>query len=124
MALTDAERKLLEELEANFASQDPKLASKLAQPHRHIHPTKTVLGSIGFLLGLAGLVAGMSMGWPVSVAGFVVMLVCAILVISSWSLTAGPSPVMSTSTPTVGKSSATSFMDRMEKRWRDRLEEP
>jgi protein-S-isoprenylcysteine O-methyltransferase Ste14 len=125
MALTDAERKLLEELEATLTAQDPKLASKFSQPHRRIHPTTTVLGAIGFLLGMAGLVAGMSTSWAISVAGFVVMLVCAILVMSGWTAIPGDTSARSSSVKASAQRPAgpSSFLDRMEKRWRDRLEE-
>ncbi|MCL2784673.1 MAG: DUF3040 domain-containing protein [Propionibacteriaceae bacterium] len=117
MALTDAERKLLDELEATLTAQDPKLVSKFAKPHRRIHPTKTIGGVIGFLLGLVGLVAGMSSFWWISVIGFVVMLVSTILVISGYSKlpeqTRGPAPVPA----------GESFMSRMEKRWQDRQDQ-
>ncbi|MCL1906719.1 MAG: DUF3040 domain-containing protein [Propionibacteriaceae bacterium] len=120
MALTHEERKLLEELEATFTAQDPKLASKLTKPHRRIHPTKTILGALGFLVGMIALVVGMSTTWLISVAGFVLMLVCAILVLSGWSPSASDSVGVTSSSTSP---SAPSFMDRMEKRWRDRLEE-
>jgi len=113
MALTDAERKLLDELEATLTAQDPKLASKFSQPHRRVHPAKAVGGVVGFLIGLVGLVAGMMSYWWVSVAGFVVMLASAIIVISAWSTTTGDvSPVMSPPSE--------SMMTKLEKRWQDR----
>ena len=114
MALTNAEQKLLDELEATLTAQDPKLASKFSQPHRRVHPAKAVGGVVGFLLGLVGLVAGMMSYWWVSVAGFVVMLASAIVVISAWSK--NPSDVV-ISQPNE------SMMTKLEKRWQDRLQQ-
>jgi len=117
MALTDAERKLLDELEATLTAQDPKLASKLSQPHRKVHPAKVIVAVIGFLVGMIALVAGLSAAWWISVIGFVVMLASAIVVLSSWSSTPGepksaPGPVA----PPPNED----FMTRLEKRWQDR----
>ena len=118
MALTEAERKLLDELEATLTAQDPKLVSKFSRAPHRIHPSKAVAGVVGFLVGLVALIAGMSSYWWISVAGFVIMLVSAILVISAWSRIPGggagtPAP----------QASGESFMTRMEKRWQDRLEQ-
>ena len=118
MALTDAERKLLDELEATLTAQDPKLVSKFTRPHHRIHPTKAVAGVVGFLVGLVALIAGMSSYWWISVAGFVIMLVSAIIVISAWTKTPGEGKPTARSETT-----SESFMDRMEKRWRDRQEQ-
>jgi len=115
MALTDAERKLLDELEATLTAQDPKLVSKFARPQHRIHPSKAIGGVVGFLAGLVALVVGMSSFWWISVIGFVAMLVSAIIVISAWSRMSGdPSPSPASQAP------RESFMDRMERRWQDR----
>lgn len=122
MALTDAERKLLEELEATLTAEDPKLASKLSQPHRRVHPAKAVVSVIGFLVGLVALVAGMSSQWWISVIGFVIMLVSAIVVLSSWS--ASPAgEVKGPSGPRGPVVAPEDFMTRLEKRWQDRQEQ-
>jgi len=118
MALTDAERKLLDELEATLTAQDPKLASKFSQPHRRVHPAKAVGGVVGFLIGLIALIAGMSSYWWVSVAGFIVMLISAIVVMSSWSKTPGGDTSSSTMPPP-----SESMMTRLEKRWQDRQQQ-
>ena len=114
MALTDAERKLLDELEATLTAQDPKLASKFSQPHRRVHPAKAVGGVVGFLIGLIALVAGMSSYWWVSVAGFIVMLASAIVAISAWSKVPGDAPSAAAPVPNE------SMMTKLEKRWQDR----
>ena len=113
MALTNAEQKLLDELEATLTAQDPKLASKFSQPHRRVHPAKVVGGVVGFLVGLVGLVAGMMSYWWVSVLGFIVMLASSIVVISAWSKKPGD-------VTTVKSSPNESMMTKLEKRWQDR----
>lgn len=119
MALTDAERKLLEELEATLTAQDPKLVSKFTKPPRRIHPSRAIGGVVGFLVGLVALVAGMSLYWWISVIGFIVMLVSAIIVISGWSNT--PRGEMQKTAPSPTRTE--SFMDRVQKRWNDRQEQ-
>ena len=114
MALTEAERKLLDELEATLTAQDPKLVSKFSQPVRRVHPAKVVGGVVGFLLGLVCLVAGMMSYWWVSVVGFVIMLASAIVVISAWSKTSS-GDVSSVMPPP-----SESMMTKLEKRWQDR----
>lgn len=117
MALTEAEKKLLAELEETLTAQDPKFASKLAQPHHRVHPTKAVAGVLGFLVGLVGLVVGMSSFWWISVLGFIVMLVSVIVVTTAWSrLPSDGKPTPSPAEPTE------TFMSRLEKRWQDRQE--
>ncbi|MCL2735332.1 MAG: DUF3040 domain-containing protein [Propionibacteriaceae bacterium] len=117
MALTDAERKLLAELEETLTAQDPKFASKLAQPHHRIHPAKAVSGVLGFLIGLVALIVGMSSYWWISVTGFVVMLVSAIVVMSAWSTITGEAK------PAASTDSREGLMSRLEKRWQDRQDQ-
>ena len=115
MALTDAERKLLAELEATFTAQDPKLVSKFAQPAPRAHLSRAVVGVIGFLVGLVVLVVGLSSYWWISVLGFIVMLVAAVVVFSTWTKNPGVSRG-----PTRPAPQPEDFMSRLEKRWQDR----
>ncbi len=126
MALTEEERKLLAELEQNFAADDPKLATKLAQPvqQRSVHPAKAVVGVLGVIVGLIALVVGISVHWIVSVIGFVIMLGSVILLLSAWSPSKkgpgkkGPGkPAAQPKPPSSGD-----FMSRMESRWQNRQE--
>ncbi|MDR2931314.1 MAG: DUF3040 domain-containing protein [Propionibacteriaceae bacterium] len=122
MALTDAERRLLDELEKTLTEQDPKLASKFTQAPRRPHPAHVVVGVLGLVLGLVALVVGMSSYWWISVIGFVIMLGCAFMVISSWSR-----PSAAPSAPTRSKrphaTAKGDFISRMERRWQDRQEQ-
>jgi hypothetical protein len=118
MALTEAERKLLEELEATLTAQDPKLASKFSQPVRRVHPSHAIAGVVGVLVGLAGLIVGMASEWWISVIGFVIMLVSVVMAFSSWSHPGGEPKTITNSEP-----KKADFIARMERRWRDRQEQ-
>jgi uncharacterized membrane protein len=118
VALTAAERQLLDELEKTFTQDDPRLAQKLSAPPRAFHPANLALGSILFLIGIAALLVGMSQGWWISVLGFVAMLTAVILVVSVHSggkarptnarVAGGPRPVKP------------DLMARLQQRWNDR----
>ena len=75
---------------------------------------------IGFLIGLVGLVVGMSSFWWISVLGFVLMFVSAVIVMSGWSKISGEP---STSPRVSVDPSHESFMDIMARRWNERRDE-
>lgn len=82
MALSEQEQRLLDQLEASLAADDPSLARTLrgdASTQRLLPPRRTGVLVLGFLVGLAGLVGGMQVHPVVSVLGFVAMLVSAVL---------------------------------------------
>ena len=117
MALTDAERRLLAELEESLTAQDPKLASKFTRPPHRVHAGRAVLAVVGILLGLAALVAGMSSYWWISVIGFVVMLASVFILISGWA------PLTGEAKPAAPEPRGEDFLGRLEQRWRDRQEQ-
>jgi len=119
MALTDAERKLLEELEQTLTAQDPKLVSKFSQPVKKVHPGQAVGGVLGVLVGLVALVAGLSSFWWISVLGFVIMLVSVVIVMSAWSHQ-GADKAKPAATTATAQQTSEDFLSRLEKRWRDR----
>ncbi|MDR2973563.1 MAG: DUF3040 domain-containing protein [Propionibacteriaceae bacterium] len=129
MALTDAERQLLEELEKTLTVEDPKLVSKFAKPVRPVHsaeahPGLAVVGVLGFVVGLIGLIVGMSLYWWISVIGFVIMLASVVAVISVWTRKPGSSGRSSAaSSQPSARPSGEDFLSRMEQRWRDRQEQ-
>lgn len=85
MALSDEEQRLLEQMEAALAADDPKLAHALrGTGARRLHHRRAVLALCGLVAGVAMLVAGMETSPFVSVLGFVVMLAAAITGITSW----------------------------------------
>lgn len=121
MALSDEEQRLLEQMEAALAAEDPKLAHTLRGTRtRRLHRRRAALAGVGFVLGLVALVVGMELGIAISIAGFMVMLVATIMALASWQQVgddagAGPAPKPSHDT--------TDFMNRLEERWRRRQDE-
>ncbi len=124
MALSEEEQRLLEQMEAALAAEDPKLASTLRGTRtRRLHRRRAALAGLGFVVGLAALVAGMQVGAAVSVIGFIVMLAATIIALTSWQHVgdegASSRPLSRPRTP----SGDSAFMDRMEERWRRRQDE-
>ncbi|WP_203566900.1 DUF3040 domain-containing protein [Aestuariimicrobium ganziense] len=127
MALSDEEQRLLQQLEASLAKDDPKLAHTLrgTRPRTMVSARTTALSAVGFVLGLGLLVAGISIHWSVSVVGFLIMLASALVGLGAWK--AGdpdpdsPPPTVPTSSAPTGSSSP--FMDKLEERWRRRQDE-
>lgn len=119
MALSEKEQRLLEQLEAALAAEDPKLANALrGTSTRTLHRRRAALAGVGFILGVVALVAGMQVGWPLSVAGFVVMLVSTVVAITSWKQVEG-----APSSRSSRQADGSAFMDRMEDRWRRRQDD-
>lgn len=127
MALSEQERKLLEQLEASLMAEDPKLAETLRGTNEvRIHRRRATLAGLGFLLGVVVLVAGVQIHPAVSILGFLLMLASAIVGVNSWHRASGdgeggwqpsdPHP------PTGTKPGHQDFMERLEERWRRRQE--
>lgn len=112
MALSDKEQRLLEQLEAALAAEDPKLASTLrGTTTRTLHRRRAAMAGLGFVLGLAALIGGMQLSIVVSVIGFVIMLVATVVAISSWRVV---------ETESQGRAPAhdSAVSDRLDDRWR------
>lgn len=134
MALSEEEQRLLEQMEAALAAEDPKLVNTLRGTGvRRVHRRRAAIAGVGFFVGLALLVVGlylMSTGptgfVALSLVGFVVMVISAVTAIYSWQHvgTAG-TPTGSGDRPRApqGSSSDGTFMDKMEERWRRRRDE-
>lgn len=134
MALSDEEQRLLDQLEAALAADDPKLAHALrGTTVRRVHRRRATLSGIGLLAGLGLLVGGIEIHPAVSILGFLVMLAAAVAGLSSFRSqprseheehrpTAGarPRPGQQRQGRAGGNSG---FMDRMEERWRRRQDE-
>lgn len=126
MALSEQERKLLEQLEASLMADDPKLADRLSgSAEVRVHRRRAAFAGLGFVAGIAILIAGVQVHPAVSVLGFVVMLAAVLLGINSWQRVGddGGQP----SKPKEGPpktdppaSSSSDFMERLEERWRKR----
>jgi hypothetical protein len=115
MALSDEEQRMLDQLEATLAAEDPKLAHALGAT-KPAKPSggRVALAAIGFAAGVLLLILGIQVGWPISVVGFVLMFgsVGAVLI----ARPRGPVPTAQKS----HEHEQTSFMNRMEDRWNRR----
>lgn len=123
MALSENEQRLLDQLEAALAAEDPKLASTLrGTTYRRLHRRRAAIAGFGFLVGLAGLIAGMQWHPVVSVIGFVIMLASTVIALTSWQHV-GDAPPKSAPNRQRAGSTDSRFMDRMEERWRRRQDD-
>jgi len=131
VALSEEEQKLLAQMEAALAAEDPKLVNTFrGTTVRRVHRRRATLAGIGFFLGLALLLAGLATYAWVSVVGFVVMVVAAVTAIYAWQhVSNAPKddtevrPTSPTPRPAGYPQSSQSFMDKMEERWRRRRDE-
>lgn len=133
MALSEEEQRLLEQMEAALAAEDPKLVNTLRGTGvRKVHRRRAAIAGVGFFVGLALLVVGMylmsggSVGFvALSLVGFAVMVVSAVTAIYSWQHVGSASPDPGGDRPRApqGSSSDGTFMDKMEERWRRRRDE-
>ena len=129
MALSDEEQRLLEQMEAALAAEDPKLVNTLrGTGSRRVHRRRAALAGVGFFAGLALLIVGISTQLFLSVLGFVIMVIAAVTAIYSWQhVGSGPDPGRGgdrAKTPQGSRpSDGQGFMDKMEERWRRRRDE-
>ena len=135
MALSDEEQRLLAQMEAALAAEDPKLVNALRGTGvRRVHRRRAAVAGVGFFLGLALLVAGISLDGDVvsivvSVLGFVVMVASSVVAIYSWQHVGGPgadqaqTPDRATSAQGSRGGGDQGFMNKMEERWRKRRDE-
>ena len=123
MALSEQERKLLEQLEASLMAEDPKFAQTLSGAGGiRIHRRRATMAGLGFVAGLLLLVIGVQIHPAVSIVGFVVMLASAIIGVSSWQRVTGEGqPGVPTPGPSdFPKPSSQDFMEKLEERFRKR----
>jgi ferric-dicitrate binding protein FerR (iron transport regulator) len=126
VALSDEEQKLLEQMEAALAAEDPKLAHTLrgTKTPRTLQRKRAAIAGLAFVAGCAMLVAGMRAHWAISVVGFVIMLASTVIAVTAYRRVepnqAGPSKVQAGQR--TGASDG-SFMDKIEERWRRRQDE-
>ena len=119
MALSEHELKLLAEMEAALAADDPRLVGTLTGKARTRQASRVLLGFFSVLAGLAVVVAGLiAKSTPVGIIGFVIALAGAFTAISNFSLRqmVGSGAVGSMG----GKRQRPGWGDRLERRWDDR----
>jgi hypothetical protein len=143
--LSEEELRLLEQMERALVAEDPKLASTMRGTSlRAAARRRVVIAAVGFIVGVAVLMTGAVLAMTVvGIIGFVVMLGCAYVGLTSWrgqNRTAEPTPEQQGSLPTFsvieggrkkrtprparGRSrSRGSMMERFEERWRKRRDQ-
>lgn len=121
MPLSEYEQRVLEQMERQLTSDDPRLATTLTSSGRK-PVLRYILGGIGAVLGLLLLVVGAaaSLVW-LGVLGFVVMF-AAVAVAFTKPRKSGPAGVVRPDGTTAPRSAPRKpakkgFMDRMEERW-------
>ena len=134
MPLSEHEQRMLEQIEKALYAEDPKFAHSVRARDPRVHyRRRVILAVIGFLLGVGLLVAGIIIKYiPMGVAGFLVMLTCAMWALTSWRHMTGLGPRGAPATTpkrrsrrrSRGQSQPTGqgFMERLEERWRRRQE--
>jgi hypothetical protein len=141
--LSEEELRLLEQMERALVEEDPKLASTLrGTSFQRAARRRAILGGVVFVAGVAVLMTGAVLSYPVvGVLGFVIMLLAATLVLGSLRTSRnGPRPSAAsqpreTGHPGLGvvdggrrhrphrphrPRSHGSMMERFEERWRRR----
>jgi Protein of unknown function (DUF3040) len=129
MALSDEEQRLLQQMEAALAAEDPKLVNAMRGTGiRRVHRHRAAIAGVGFFVGLGLLIAGISTTPFLSVLGFVIMVAAAVTAIYAWQhVTSAGDPGADRDHARVPGSgpggSSQGFMDKMEERWRRRRDE-
>jgi|SRR5688572_22779796 hypothetical protein len=115
MPLSEQEQRLLDEMERHLMRNDADVVSA-PRDGRTLSYRNIVYGTILVLLGLGGLIVGVSLPLiAVGVIGFVVMLGGVILAVTP---TRGPGRVrVEQEKPAASARQSASFMDRMNDRW-------
>ena len=140
MPLSEEELRLLEQMERALVEEDPKLASTLRGTSlRRSARRRAILAGLVFAVGVAVLMTGaITQLWPVGIVGFVIMLGSATVALGSirgqnagssepratdhasgFTVIEGGRPSRTRKTRNRSTSSS-SFMERMEERWRRR----
>ena len=133
MALSEEEQRLLDQMEAALAAEDPKLVNAMRGTGlRRLHRRRAAVAGVAFFGGLTLLVLGLAWGvaWGpvVSVLGFCVMVAAAVAGIYAWRhIGGGTSDPGDNTRPGArqpsGSGDAHGFMDKMEERWKRRRDE-
>ena len=129
MPLSEHEQRMLEQIEKALYAEDPKFAHSVRARDPRVHyRRRVILAVIGFLLGVGLLVAGIIMRYiPLGVAGFLVMLTCAMWALTSWRHMTGLGPQRAAAPARKRRSrdrpaANQGFMERLDERWRRRQE--
>jgi len=115
MPLSEYEQRVLEQMERQLSSDDPKLVHALQGAPTGMR--RWLLTGAGALAGLSVLVIGAATGNPlVGVLGFVAMFVSVVLAFSP-PRRRGPAGAVQPDGSVRRKKSSAGFLERMEHRW-------
>lgn len=126
MPLSEYEQRVLEEMEQQLRSDDPKLAKAIAggAPRR---PLQVILGGVIVLAGIGLLFVGLSNQIWLSIVGFVAMFGGVLMAMRRPRGPADQGAVPSGDTPDnvrpIRPRRGPSFMDKLEERWDRRRDE-
>lgn len=85
MPLSEHEQRQLEQIEQSLYADYPRFAHAARRSDPRVHYKRRVVeAAFGFLLGIGMLLAGVMANIWIGVAGFVVMLACAMWALNSW----------------------------------------
>jgi predicted lipid-binding transport protein (Tim44 family) len=122
---------MLDQIEKALYAEDPKFAQSVRARDPRVHYRRRIIqAAIGFLIGVGLLLAGVITKhiW-MGVAGFLVMLTCAMWALTSWRHMSGAAsaqrPEAGPGTPVKHSrlgDPGQGFMERLEERWRRRQE--
>ena len=122
MPLSEYEQRVLEQMERQLTSDDPKLVNTF-QGRRPAGLSRWLITGAGALIGLTVLVVGAATSQPlVGVLGFVTMFISVVLAFSPPRRRGPVGVVVDNGVKTrpkrrSGPSTSTSFMGRLEQRW-------
>ena len=134
MALTEYEKKILEQMEASLREEDPALASQMSAPAAEEEaepargpraPRRIALGLTGAVLGMVVLVAAVSLGYSIlsillGVAGFALTVAGILYALSRPGASSSESADESSVRGADKSSGWSSFIQDQERRWDDR----
>ncbi|HEY8480112.1 MAG TPA: DUF3040 domain-containing protein [Spirillospora sp.] len=131
MPLSEHEQRMLEQIESALYAEDPKFAHAVRSTNPQVHYKRRIIkAALGFVVGVCTLMAGLvinagTVTIAVSVTGFLLMVACSVWALSSWKRMTGIGGEPAPGGAGTGRPSGpakSSFMERMEERWRRRTE--
>ncbi len=130
--LSEHEQRMLDQIEKALYAEDPKFAQSVRARDPRVHYRRRMIqAAIGFLLGVGLLLAGVVTKYIwMGVAGFLVMLTCAMWALTSWRHMNGTIPGPGPAGPPRARRrvrgrnrpAGEGFMERLEERCRRRQE--
>jgi hypothetical protein len=101
--LSEHEQRQLEQIEQSLYADYPRFAHAARRSDPRVHYKRRVVeAAFGFLLGIGMLLAGVMANIWIGVAGFVVMLACAMWALNSWRHMTGTATTRGAAPPEAG----------------------